>query len=345
MNRKIGVRTTKVEQRIIDGLKNGISVINILPVDFTSSDVVSIAIAYLRKNHEAYQMADYYIKTKYSPNNSMEDDNAMGKAIREFMKESKIDYDIRKSGIGMVFLKKWDNNTTFDLDSTAYEIVDEFRNKYMHKYSLSDIVKRILYAVLGNIDYCIDMLSYYLLASSITLVSLSFNSGKYLMDNFKQDVLSLNPPGISTTPYDLKNYDEVYKWITKIKYFNDFKNENKKHELLFAKWIELLNPMSLVKKTAINYNEYNTNDSISSYYSLTFFYPFSSGLIGFLTFLSYISNKEKNNYLVSSPQDLTYSFMNIILEDSFSISLTRDYERVIQKLDEWVLIFKEKIKS
>lgn len=116
MGNKVGIRTLKGEKDLIESLKNGLEAINILPVDFSASDVVSLVLAYIRMNENAYQQADYYLKTGYSPFKIKIGNDAMGDAIKSFMENNLGSYDFSNTSMARTFFKNWETNTTFDIN-------------------------------------------------------------------------------------------------------------------------------------------------------------------------------------------------------------------------------------
>lgn len=344
MGNKVGIRTLKGEKDLIESLKNGLEAINILPVDFSASDVVSLVLAYIRMNENAYQQADYYLKTGYSPFKIKIGNDAMGDAIKSFMENNLGSYDFSNTSMARTFFKNWETNTTFDINAYGYTIIEEFRKKYLGKFGPSQIIKASIYTVLTNIDYSTDILVFFILISNIVLISLSFSAGKYNTDNFKEDFLMLNIPKVSTTSFDLKNYEKIYEWLLKFKYATDFQAEFKSHKALFAKWIEMANPIALVKETNINYNEYMAEHATSSFYTLFLFYSLSSLQIASLSILYSISKGEKGNKIQSTPMDLAHILAESVLGEK-TISFKAEYEYVISRLNYWVEKFKRNLHS
>ncbi len=342
MEKKVGMRTLKGEKELIESLLNGIEAIKILPVEFTSSDVVSLVLSYIRMNANAYQQADYYLKTGYSPFKIKIGSDAVGEALKSFMEQNKGAYDFSNTSMARAFFKNWETNTTFDITQNAYIVIDEFKKKYLGKFGPSQIIKACLYTVLTNVDYSTDILTYFILASNITLISLSFAADKYTTDDFKRDFIALSIPKVSTTPFDIKNYEKVYDWLLQFKYATDFQAEYKEHKILFMKWMEMINPLILVKEANIKSNEYTAENATNCFYTLFLFYSLAFFQIASLTILYSISKQEKNNKIQSTPMDLSKTLAERVFSGK-EISFKEEYQYIMTRINYWVETFKKNL--
>lgn len=342
MGNKVGIRTLKPEKDIIEGLLNGLKTINILPIDFSTSDVVSLVLTYIKSNENAYQQADYYLKTGYSPFNIKIGNDPFGKALKDFIREKQVIDDFSNTSMARTFFKNWETNTTFDINADGYSVIEDFRKKYLGKFKVSQIIKACIYAILTDIDYSTDILAFFILSSNILFVSLSYASGKYTAENFKEDFITFSIPKVSTTPFDMKNYEKVYDWLLKFKYATDFQSEMKGHKELFTKILEFSTPAYLVKEANINYNEYTSENVMNSLYNLLFFYIIGQKQIESLSILYSISKSEKENKILSTPMDLGKILAESVFEGK-NISFQSEYAHIISRLNYWVDKFRKRL--
>ena len=140
----------------------------------------------------------------------------------------------------------------------------------------------------------------------------------------------------------MRNYEKVYDWLLQFKYATDFQVEYKEHKILFMKWMETINPLTLVKETNIKSNEYTAENATNCLYTLFLFYYLAFYQIASLTILYSISKQQKNNKIQSTPMDISKALAESVFSGK-EISFKGEYQYSMTRINYWVETFKKNL--